>query len=218
MLTNKLTNNWLKKSIVLIVAALLLLNFNQPAMAHHPLGGKTPATFLEGFMSGLGHPVLGLDHFAFVIASGLIAVGLSRGILIPCAFAIATMIGAGIHLMSIDLPIPEIIISLSVILFGVLLVIRQVNPSKNYTYILTGIGAIAGLFHGFAYGEGIFGAEPTPLVAYLIGLTLIQLGIAIVVYYIATAISQKINPQHWMRLAGLAISAIGFVFLSATFA
>ena len=52
------------------------------------------------------------------------AVGIARGILIPIAFVIATGIGAGIHLQGIDLPIPEIIIAASVVLFGVLLVIQ----------------------------------------------------------------------------------------------
>ncbi|MEM8612959.1 MAG: hypothetical protein AAGF93_13145 [Cyanobacteria bacterium P01_H01_bin.105] len=29
-----------------------------PALAHHPLGGKTPSTFIECFLSRLGHPVI----------------------------------------------------------------------------------------------------------------------------------------------------------------
>jgi urease accessory protein len=39
---------------------------------------------------------------------------------------------------------------------------------------------VAGLFHGHAYGEAIFGAEATPVVAYLAGFGLTQYGIAIV--------------------------------------
>jgi urease accessory protein len=29
------------------------------ASAHHMMGGRTPSTFVEGFLSGLGHPVIG---------------------------------------------------------------------------------------------------------------------------------------------------------------
>ncbi len=49
-----------------------------PALAHHPMGGVTPATFADGLLSGLGHPVIGLDHFAAVIAVGALAVRAPR--------------------------------------------------------------------------------------------------------------------------------------------
>jgi len=29
--------------------------------------GKLPANFFAGFMSGLGHPIIGFDHFAFIV-------------------------------------------------------------------------------------------------------------------------------------------------------
>ena len=65
-----------------------------PAFAHHMMGGRTPSTFMEGLLSGLGHPVIGLDHFAFLVAIG-IAVGIfGLNLLLPVAawgalFAIA---------------------------------------------------------------------------------------------------------------------------------
>ena len=42
----------------------------------------------------------------------------------------------------------------------------------------------AGLFHGHAYGEAIFGAESTPLVAYLAGFGVTQYAIAIAAGYV----------------------------------
>ena len=93
-------------------------------MAHHPLDGRLPANLFEGILSGFGHPVIGFDHLAFVIASGLIALGIAGGIIIPITFVIATAIGAGIHLATIDLPLPEIFIAASVATFGVLLILR----------------------------------------------------------------------------------------------
>ena len=71
-----------------IVAVQLLIS--APAWAHHPLGGRLPANFWEGIISGFGHPVIGFDHLAFVIASGLIALKITGGVLIPLAFVIAT--------------------------------------------------------------------------------------------------------------------------------
>jgi len=48
-----------------------------PAFAHHPLGGGTPETFVHGVLSGIGHPMLGIDHFAFLFerVEGLIFPG-----------------------------------------------------------------------------------------------------------------------------------------------
>lgn len=202
----------------LLIAAIIFIEFliSAPAFAHHPLDGRLPANFFEGIMSGFGHPMIGLDHLAFVVASGLIALGITGGILIPVAFVIATGIGAGIHLAAIDLPLPEIIIAASVLVFGILLVIKgKQGKNSNYTGKVSTLAAIAGLFHGFAYGEGIFGAEPTPLVAYLIGFILIQLGISLGTYLLASQVIKSMPVKYLTRFAGGAIAAIGIVFLSS---
>ncbi len=81
------------------------------------------------------------------------------------------MLGTEVHLAKLALPEFELFVSGSILLFGILLVIKN---SLN-TMIVAGLAAIAGIFHGYAYGESIFGAENTPLVAYLIGFTAIQL-------------------------------------------
>jgi urease accessory protein len=47
------------------------------ASAHHLMGGKTPSTFTDGILSGVGHPIIGPDHLAFLVALG-IAVGVAR--------------------------------------------------------------------------------------------------------------------------------------------
>ena len=52
--------------------AMLVLSVT-PAFAHHVMGGRTPATFAEGILSGLGHPIIGVDHFAAVVAVGCLA-------------------------------------------------------------------------------------------------------------------------------------------------
>jgi urease accessory protein len=47
------------------------------------------------------------------------------------------------------------------------------------TSLLASLFVAAGIFHGYAYGESIVGAEPAPLAAYVIGLGVIQYGIAV---------------------------------------
>ena len=88
------------------------------------------------------------------------------------------------------------------------------NLAINYT-IISGLAALAGIFHGHAYGEGIFGAEPTPLVAYLIGFTIIQLAISLGIYILMSKVIKSISLNFITRFAGLAIAATGLVFLSS---
>ena len=211
----QLNHHWSKQVRIIILLGVLLF-FATPALAHHPLDGRLPANFFEGMMSGFGHPIIGLDHLAFVIASGLLAVGITRGILIPIALTIATGIGAGIHLQAVDLPIPEIIIAASVVIFGVLLVLRPNQDLViNNTLFISGLAALAGIFHGHAYGEGIFGAEPTPLVAYLIGFTFIQLAISLGIYFVTSKVIKSIPFKYITWFAGFAIASTGLVFLSS---
>ena len=198
-------------SIVLLMGIALVLTSN-PASAHHPFGGQTPTNFWEGFLSGMGHPVVGLDHLVFVVAAGLLAVTQPQGLIIPIAFVLTSLVGTGIHLGGQDLPALELFISASVVLFGILLAQKQ----NSHPLVVTGLGAIAGLFHGYAYGEAIVGAEMTPLVAYLAGFTLIQMAIALSAYWIAKGIVQQSPeiPALPLRFAGFAICGAGAAFLS----
>ena len=183
-----------------------------PALAHHPLGGKTPSNFIEGFLSGVGHPVIGLDNLIFVIASGLLAATVGCNLIIPVAFELASLLGTGIHLMSVDLPLPELVISVSVLLFGVLLALKE-RPNST---VITVLAASAGLFHGFAYGEAIFGAEMGPLVAYLLGFASIQLAIATTAYWVGRRLFKKSlsAPSLALRFAGFIICGVGGTFVS----
>lgn len=204
------------RAIAFICASLPIISFMvgiDPAQAHHPLGGKTPSTFIEGLLSGFGHPIIGLDHFAFVIAIGLLALLTSRlGILLPIAFSLATALGTVIHLSSIDLPVPELIIAISVLTIGLALTI---NRQFNLLFLII-LGAIAGLFHGYAYGESIFGAEMTPVTAYLLGFASIQILISAIAFYLGKlTINQVTNPSNlYLRFAGFTIFGIGLTFLS----
>ncbi|HSM83727.1 MAG TPA: HupE/UreJ family protein [Nodosilinea sp.] len=186
------------------VAIATLLLAPLPSLAHHPLGGGLPATSLEGFLSGLAHPVIGLDHLAFVVAVGLLAAVSPWGIAIPVVFVLAAMAGAGLHLAEIALPAAELVIAGSVLGIGVLLAQRQ----RPQSAIVAGLAATAGLFHGFAYAEAIFGAETMPLVAYLAGFTTVQLAIALAAF----AIGRRLTGL--VQRAGLVICGIGATFVA----
>lgn len=202
-------------SAIKILAALsILLALAFPAYAHHPSGGEVSITFFEGLLSGLGHPIVGFDHLVFVISVGLLASTVARGFWIPIAFVLTALAGTGLHLMLVDMPMVEIIISASVLVSGILLA----KPEKPDTAIIAAIAAVAGLFHGYAYGEAIIGATAVPLAAYLLGFTLIQAAIALSAYKVALIVQRSSNARpNFLRFAGCIAIGSGMAFLASSF-
>ena len=161
----------MKKLFLGSVAALVA----GPAFAHHPMGGQTPASLAEGLLSGIGHPILGLDHLAFVLAVGIAAVLAGRRFALPLVFVGATLAGTLLHLAAIGLPLAEWAIAFSVAAIGLMLA-----SGRSFGTLVYGVlFATAGVFHGFAYGEAIFGAETTPVLAYLVGFGATQYALAV---------------------------------------
>jgi urease accessory protein len=180
-----------------------------PAFAHHPMGGEAPQTLFHGLLSGLAHPVIGLDHLAFVVLIGLAAALAGRSLAGPFAFVGATLVGTGLHLIGWELPLAELLITGSVVLLGALLVTgRQVAGP-----VALGGFTMAGIFHGWAYGEAVVGSTSMPLVAYLVGFAAIQLAIAAgVALVMGKAVAAGRNPVQ-ARLAAAVCAGIGFAFL-----
>ncbi|NIA70907.1 HupE/UreJ family protein [Pelagibius litoralis] len=198
------------KKFSLAAASGLLSLIASPAWAHHPMGGATPSTFMEGFLSGIGHPIIGVDHLAFIIAVGLAAAFTTQRLLSPLAFVLATVAGCLLIVSGVALPFAEIVITGSVALVGGLVLSGRKVPSAAYLAIF----AVAGLFHGWAYGAAIVGAETTPLLAYLAGFGLTQYGIALAAGWVVLKLWQAKGPEAVKpRLAGAVAAGIGAAFL-----
>ncbi len=165
--------SWATGGWWMVIAVLMAVGIPLPALAHHAMGGAMPTTWAQGFLAGLAHPVIGFDHLAFIVAIGLL--GVTRGLLLPVGFILGTLAGTGLHGWGVDLPGVELGIAGSLVVVGILLVQKQPLP----WWLLAGGAMFAGLLHGYAYGEAIIGAQMTPLLAYLLGFTLIQMGIAL---------------------------------------
>src|SRR5436189_1918603 len=102
------------------------------ASAHHLMGGKIPSTFAEGIASGLGHPIIGPDHLAFLVALG-IAVGVSGlSFAPPFLFLVAMACGVAAHVTAFNTPAAEIIVALSVVIAGVLLAADWRIPASGW--------------------------------------------------------------------------------------
>ncbi len=194
------------------ILGLLALSAS-PSAAHHPMGGALPATFWHGLLSGFGHPVIGFDHFAFIVAVGLVAAFAARRYATPLAFVVATVGGCLLQVAGIALPLAEIAITGSVVLLGGIALFGRRLALAPLLVLFAG----AGLFHGWAYGEAIVGAETTPLLAYLLGFALIQYAIAAGVVWATRALwkaeaASALQP----RLAGALVAGIGLAFLVET--
>jgi urease accessory protein len=192
-----------------VLASVTVALSSAPAFAHHVMGGLTPATFGEGILSGLGHPIIGLDHFAAVVAVGCIAAVHRAAATLIVGFVLAMMAGVALHLQGATLPAAEILVALTVIGLGALLVgHREMPTGAALTFF-----ALAGAVHGYALGESIYGAERTPLYAYLLGLAVIQTVVALAAMRIARAVTQRSVDLSPLRLVGAGIAGIGLAVL-----
>jgi urease accessory protein len=196
-----------RTAIRLILALAALAALAEPVFAHHLMGGKMPATFGEGILSGLGHPVIGLDHFAAVVAVGCLAAAHRAAPALAIAFVAAMMCGVAVHLQAVTVPAAELLVAASVIILGAILVARRDLSVVSALALFV----LVGLIHGYALGESIYGAERAPLTAYLIGLAVVQSAVALCAMSIARTFARRDAVK--LRLVGAGIAGIGLAVL-----
>jgi urease accessory protein len=189
----------------------LMMMITQPAWAHHPMDGKLPQTFLQGLLSGFGHPVIGVDHLAAIVGVGILAALAGRSAAVVLAFSVAVIAGVGLHLSKVNLPAGELLVGLTTLLIGALVIARQ-SMGAGLAALLF---AIAGLVHGYALGESIVGAEASPLVAYLLGLLIMQTAIGVVVYAAVRSLARWPARAAGLTVAGVLVALAGGIATAA---
>ena len=127
---------------LLAMAALALAS--SAAFAHVQEGQAA------GLLSGLSHPVSGLDHVLAMVAVGLwgAQLGLPAIWLLPVAFPLVMAFGGFLGLVGIPLPGVEVGIALSAVSLGVA-VAAEARPPLWATTLLVAVFAV---FHGHAHG------------------------------------------------------------------
>jgi urease accessory protein len=75
--------------------------------------------------------------------------------------------------------------------------------------------ALAGLVHGYALGESIVGAEASPLVAYLLGLLVMQTAIGVAVYAAVRSLARWPARTTGLTVAGLLVALAGGIATAA---
>jgi urease accessory protein len=184
-----------------------------PAAAHHAMGGETPVSFAQGLLSGLAHPVIGIDHLAFVVAAGVLAAPLAGRLWLPAAFVGASLLAALWHVAGFDLPGAEIGVALSVIVLGGIALYGRSVAALPLALLF----ALAGLLHGYALAETVVGAEPQPIAAYLAAFGLVQYLIALGAMAVTRSLAADRTALARAAVGGLAV-LIGLVQLGLAFA
>jgi urease accessory protein len=195
------------RAVGLFLASIPLLI--DPALAHHVMGGRMPVTFADGLLSGLGHPIIGLDHFAAIVAVACLAATHRAGPSLVVGFVVAMIAGVAVHVRGTTMPAAEMMVALSVVLLGVVLL----RDRSLRTGVALGLFIAVGLVHGYALGESIYGSEASPLIAYFIGLAAIQSAVALAVMFAARAVLRRQPDILTLRLVGAGIVGIGLTML-----
>lgn len=195
------------KKLITTATALLAAG---PALAHHPLAGAQMETFTQGMLSGVGHPVLGFDHLFFVALVGIAAIYTGRRFAAPLAFIAAMLVGTLLSSFGIAMPAtePMIIVSL-LVLGGVVAAGRDMGAIPAMALF-----AIAGMFHGSAFGGSIASQEiavgGSVLVGYLLGLGITQYLIAIAAGTVAVSLWKATEATAVpARMSGAFVAGMG---------
>lgn len=163
-----------------------------------------------GIISGLSHPLAGLDHFSAMLLVGMLSVrfGKKHIFAVPGVFMLAMVFGAIMALYSTKLILVEFVIALSIAVLGIA-IYTQVNIAKWIGYL--GV-FIFGYFHGFAHGTEIPRLlNPGEFICgFLIGTLMIHL-IGVVIAEVA---NKKGSNQRNVEYIGAAFSGIGIYLTS----
>jgi urease accessory protein len=126
------------------VLGVLLLTASSVALAHTESGQAT------GFLTGLLHPVSGLDHVLAMVAVGLWGAQLGAPAiwLLPVTFPMVMALGGVLGLLGMPLPGVELGIAASAVLLGAA-VMTERRPPLLAAVVLVGFFAV---FHGHAHG------------------------------------------------------------------
>ena len=183
------------------VLALLLLLAAAPVWAHEQSGQAA------GVLTGLQHPVSGLDHVLAMISVGLWGAQLGHPAvwILPVVFPMVMAFGGFLGLMGV-LTLVVGGIAVSAILLGLMGALEARPP----LWVAAGLVGFGGIFHGYAHGTELPAGENALL--YSVGFVIatgclhgVGIGIGVAHRWSAGRIA--------LRLAGAVVALAGVYFL-----
>ena len=182
--------------------ALALLAVAAPALAH------TNRDVGAGLLSGLLHPLTGLDHLLAMVAVGIWGTQLGTPAiwLLPLTFPLVMSFGGVLGVRAVPLPAVEIGVAASAAVLGIMILLS----ARPLLSVAAGIVGAFAIFHGHAHGAELpAAAEP---LAYGLGFVLVTgllhaagIGIGLLDRWPAGALA--------LRGLGAVIGAIGLYLL-----
>lgn len=189
-----------------LLALLLLTTWSTATLAHAEVG------VAGGLVSGLLHPVFGLDHLLAMVAVGLwgAQLGMPAIYLLPITFPVVMAVGGLLGVVGMPLPYIEVGIALSALALGAL-VAANVRPPLWIAATLVGLFAV---FHGHAHGTEMPNAV-NPL-AYGIGFVTSTGLLHLTGILIGLLIRWPIGAMV-IRMCGATIAGFGVFFMASSF-
>ena len=165
-----------------------------------------------GFLAGLDHPVMGLDHVVAMVAVGIWGAQLPAPAIwvLPVTFPLVMSFGGVLGGLAVPIPGIEIGIAASAIVLGAMVAFAA-RPPLWVAAVIVGIFAI---FHGYAHGAEL--PESVNAISYAMGFvvatgSLHALGILIGV------INKWQAGAKCLRAGGVLIALCGIYFLVSHF-
>jgi urease accessory protein len=183
-----------------LLSGAALVSALSPALAlAHPGHGAQ-----MGFVSGVMHPLTGVDHLTAMLALGMWASTLNKAArwAAPFGFVLMMLVGGVLGLSGAALPGIEVGIAASVCALGVLLLAR-VQATAVVAALLAGVFAV---FHGYAHGAE---AQDAHVASYLGGFALSTLALHLTGLWCADRMRASM-----LRMTGAAIALGGVVLLA----
>ncbi len=164
----------------------------------------------NGFMIGLSHPVLGLDHLLAMISVGVVSavMGGTSIWLVPLVFITNMLIGGLLGGYAIPVPGIEYGIIFSVIALGAVLAIDKQIPS---VIVMLLVGYF-GLMHGHAHGSEM--PEMTNPLLYGTGFVMGTVGLHLFGVLIGVGANKVPRGSEILRVTGGVVGCAGLFLLA----
>jgi len=199
-MASRIVSNRVVAGLLVAIAALVLA---QPAFAHEQAGVG------GGLISGLLHPLTGMDHLIAMVAVGIWGAQLGAPAIwmLPITFPIVMAFGGVVGVLRIPLPIPEVIIALSALILGAAVAMRLRLPFAAAAVIV----AVFAVFHGHAHGAELPGSA-NPL-AYGVGFV-VATGLLHLCGIMIGTLTRWPAGERLIQGLGVVIAALGGYFLA----
>lgn len=191
--------------IVMILSIIMMPSLAFAQEHAHGIGG--------GFMAGISHPVLGLDHLLAMVSVGVVSAQVAAHKFkhalwsVPACFVVVMAFGGALGMVGFGLTAIELGIVLSVIVLGLVIA----GGGKINAVTLFASVSIFAVFHGYAHGLEI--PELADSGAYIAGFMFGTAGLHLLGVAIGHGADKIPDGAALLRYTGAIVSGMGFHIL-----